>query len=118
MPNLLDEIKYDVNFLKSHTLQPKWLKIIKIFILVGFSAGYFFLFGLNSLLLFLTTFILLMLVVHLVYRKKTNKYTTNWLDFVVIHEDGGQKKKRIGKYYYPAIIINLVISFIVSQLIT
>jgi hypothetical protein len=118
MTKLLDEIKYDLNFLKSHTLQPKWFKITKVFILIGFSAGYYFLFGLTATVLFLVTFISLMLVVHFTYRRKTNKFTTNWLDFIVIEEGGEQKKKRIGKYYYPAIIVNAIISFIVSQIST
>ena len=113
MPNLLDEIKYDLNFLKSHTLQPKWFKILKVFILIGFLAGYYFLFGLAATILFFFTFIVLMLIVHFTYRIKTKKFTTNWLDFVVI-DDGEQKKKRIGKYYYPAIVVNMIISFIVS----
>jgi hypothetical protein len=118
MRNLLDEIKYDLNFLKSHTLQPKWFKIFKVFILIGFSVGYYFLFGLTATILFLVTFISLMLVVHFTYRIKTNKFTTNWLDFIVIGDSGEQKTKRIGKYYYPAIILNAIISFIVSQVLT
>jgi uncharacterized membrane protein YfcA len=118
MRNLLDEIKYDLNFLKSHTLQPKWFKIFKVFILIGFSVGYYFLFGLTATILFLVTFISLMLVVHFTYRIKTNKFTTNWLDFIVIGDSEEQKTKRIGKYYYPAIILNAIISFIVSQVLT
>ena len=113
MSNLLDEIKYDLNFLKSHTLQPRWYKVLKVFILVGFLVGYYFLFGLAATILFITTFISLMLVVHITYRIKTNRFTQNWLDFIII-DDGEQKKKRIGKYYYPAIIVNMMIAFIVS----
>lgn len=118
MRNLLDEIKYDLNFLKSHTLQPKWFKIFKVFILIGFSVGYCFLFGLTAMALFLVTFISLMLVVHFTYRIKTNKFTTNWLDFVVVGDNGEQKTKRIGKYYYPVVIVNAIISFTVSQVLT
>ena len=118
MRNLLDGIKYDLNFLKSHTLQPKWFKILKVFILIGFPVGYYFLFGLTATILFLVTFISLMLVVHFTYRIKTNKFTTNWLDFIVIGDSEEQKTKRIGKYYYPAIILNAIISFIVSQVLT
>ena len=118
MRNLLDEIKYDLNFLKSHTLQPKWFKILKVFILIGFSVGHYFLFGLTATILFLVTFISLMLVVHFTYRVKTNQFTTNWLDFIVIGDSGERKIKRIGKYYYPAIILNAIISFIVSQVLT
>ena len=45
MNKLIDEIKYDLNFIKSHTLQPKWFKILKLFILLGFLGGNIFLFG-------------------------------------------------------------------------
>ncbi|MBN1267060.1 MAG: hypothetical protein JXA25_16330 [Anaerolineales bacterium] len=117
MTNLIDEIKYDLSFLKSHTLQPLWFKVLKVFILLGFLAGYYFLYGLTALILFLVSFFFLMLIVHFVYRSKTNKYTTSWLDFVVM-ENKEQKPKRIGKYYYPVILMNAMISFFVSQVLT
>lgn len=75
-------------------------------------------FGWAASLLFFMTFLLLMLIVHITYRIKTNKYTSNWLDFVVVEDHGEQKKKRIGKYYYPAILVNVIIAFIVSQVFT
>jgi hypothetical protein len=118
MTKLIDEIKYDLNFLKSHTLQPKWFKILKIFILLGFLAGYYFLFGLMATMLFFAAFIFLMLVVHFAYRIKTKKYTISWLDFVVIEDGGEQKPQRIGKYYYPAIIVNAILAFIICQVLT
>ena len=118
MTNLLDEIKYDLNFLKSHTLQPKWFKIIKVFILLGVLVGYYFLFGLPATILFFVTFIFLMLIVHFTYRIKTNKYTTSWLDFVVIKDGRELKTKRIGKYYYSAVIVSSIIALIVSQVLT
>lgn len=40
MIRLIDEIKYDLAFLRSHTLQPKWFKVVKVFILLGFLGGY------------------------------------------------------------------------------
>ena len=115
MPKWIDEIKYDLGFLKSHTLQPQWFKIVKIFILLFLLAGYYFLFGLPKTLLFFVTFIFLMSIVHFVYRSKTKKYTKNWLDFVVNKD--GKEPKRIGKYYYPVIILNATIAFIISQLL-
>ena len=117
MEKILNEIKYDLEFLRSHTLQPKWFKILKVFILLGVFIGYYSLFGLPATILFIATFVILMLVVHFTYRKKTNKYTTSWLDFVVIEEGKEMKPKRIGKYYYPAIAVNTVISVIVSQVL-
>jgi hypothetical protein len=117
MGKILDEIKYDLSFLRTHTLQPKWFKILKIFILIGILVGYSILFGFVKMAVFFISFVLLMTVVHFIYRVKTNKFTTNWLDFIVVIEDGEQKKRRIGKYYYPAIILNVLISFTLSQIL-
>ena len=118
MPKLIEAIKDDLSYLKSHTLQPKWFKILKVFILLGVLMGYYFLFGLTAMVLFSITFFSLMLIVHFVYRIKTIKYTTSWLDFVVSEEDNESKPKRIGKYYYPAVIVNAILSLIVSQVLT
>ena len=115
MNKLIDEIKYDLNFLKSHTLQPRWFKIAKVFILLGFLGGYYFLFGLSKTLIFILSFIFLSTSLHFMYRAKTNKYKQSWLDFVVYEEDGELKYKRIGKFYYVAIIVNAVLSFMISQ---
>jgi hypothetical protein len=43
MARLFNEIKDDVSFIKSHTLQPKWYKVLKIFILLVFGS-YWYLF--------------------------------------------------------------------------
>ena len=40
MNSLLDEIKVDLAFVRSHTLQPTWYKALKVVILVGFLSGY------------------------------------------------------------------------------
>jgi hypothetical protein len=117
MAKLWDEIKYDMNYIKSHTLQPKWFKIAKIFILLGFLIGYTCLFGWVKTALFFTTFILLGLIMHLVYRVKTNKYSQSWLDFVVFEENGEMKTKRIGKFYYSAVAFNVVLSLVISQVL-
>ena len=118
MAKILSEIKYDLAFLREHTLQPKWFKILKVIILIGVLVGYDFLFGGLATFLFFATFFVLMLIVHLTYRKKTNKYTTSWLDFVVVNEGGERKTKRIGKYYYLAVVVNAMISVVVSQVLT
>ncbi len=114
---LFKEIRYDVNFLKSHTLQPQWYKVAKVFILIGGLAGYSFLFGLAKTLLFMVIFLFLCLLIHLIYRAKTHKWTQNWLDFVAAQEQGEGviKVRRIGKFYYPAILVSAIISLIVSQ---
>jgi hypothetical protein len=117
MTKMLQEIKEDVDFVKSHSLQPKWYKILKVFILIGVLAGYYYFFGSTKTVIFLAVFLLLSLVVHMIYRMKTNKWKQSWLDFVVIEEDNKMKAKSIGKYYYSAIILNAVISILISQVI-
>lgn len=118
MANLINEIKYDLSYLKAHKLQPKWFKILKVFILLGFLIGYYFLFGLIATSLFLVTFIFLSVTVHITYRIKTNRWTTSWLDYVVLEEGNKLNTKRIGKFYYSAVIVNVILSFIVSQVLT
>ena len=115
MGKLLDEIKYDLAFLKSHTLQPKWFKMMKVFILLGLLGGYLWLFGIVKTMLFSGTFLLLMLLVHFTYRIKTKKYTRSWLDFTAVQPGDRKAPPRIGKYYYPAILINLTIALAISQ---
>jgi hypothetical protein len=117
MPNLLKEVKDDVNFVKSHTLQPKRYKFGKIFILLGVLIGYYLLFGLAKTAIFLAVFLFLSLVLHMLYRVKTHKFTRSWLDFVVVEEDGQPKAQHIGAFYYVAIVINLGIAIFISQLL-
>lgn len=113
---LLNEIKHDLNFIKSHTLQPQWYKLLKIFIILGFMVGYYFLFGILKTVLFFAAFFSLALLVHLTYRIKTSRWTQNWLDFVVIEENGEIRAESIGKFYYLSIGINAMLSLVVSQL--
>ena len=117
MPKLIQEIRDDLDFVRSHTLQPKWYKALKIFILLGFLAGYYFFFGAAKTFLFLMIFLVLSLAVHMTYRIKTNKFKQSWLDFIVVEENGKTKYKRIGAYYYSAIVFNAIISAIISQAI-
>jgi hypothetical protein len=114
---LVEEIKYDVNFIKTHSLQPKWYKALKVVVLVTFFAGFSYFFGLSSTLVFFVVFFFLSFLVHMVYRVKTNKFTQSWLDFVVVEKDNEIKAKSIGKYYYLAIAINFLISLAVSQML-
>jgi hypothetical protein len=118
MSKLMNELKYDFDFIKSHSLQPKWYKVLKVFILLGFLVGYYFLFGLIKTTLFFAVFTLLSTLVHLIYRAKTRKWKQSWLDFVVIEEDNEISTKRIGKYYYSAIVINTILSLVISQVLT
>jgi hypothetical protein len=112
---LIEEIKYDASFIKSHSLQPQWYKVLKTLILLGFLVGYGYLFGWLTMLVFVTVFFFLSLLVHLLYRIKTAKWTQSWLDFVVVEENGETKPTSIGKFYYSAVIFNAILSLIVSQ---
>ena len=115
MSNVLDEIKVDVNFVRSHTLQPKWYKALKVVLLLGFLTGYSRLFGLARMAVFLVSFLLLSLAVHLIYRAGTRRWQRSWLDFVVAEENGGPVAQRIGKFYYAAVVLDATLSVIVSQ---
>ena len=117
MSKLLDEIKIDADFIISHSLQPKWYKILKVFILMGFLAGYYFFFGFAKTILFFATFIFLSTLVHLIYRVKTRKWQQSLLDFVVVEENNERKAKSIGMFYYSAIIINTIFALIISQIL-
>ncbi len=117
MTKVINEIKDDLSFIKSHTLQPQWYKVFKVFIIMGFLAGYFYLFGILKTILFFVVFIFLSLIVHLVYRVNTNKWTRSWLDFVVAEENGEIKAERIGKFYYMAIVVNTLLSLFISQVL-
>jgi len=118
MTKLLDELKYDLSFMKSHSLQPQWYKILKVFILLGFLVGYSFLFGWMKTTLFFVVFTLLSAIVHLIYRTQTKKWKQSWLDFVVVEKDNQMTTKRIGLYYYAAVVLNALISLLISQALT
>jgi hypothetical protein len=113
---LLNEIKHDLSFIKSHTLQPPWYKLLKVFIILGFLAGYYFLFGTLKTVLFFVVFFSLALLVHFTYRIKTSRWTKSWLDFVVTEENGEIRAESIGKFYYLAIAVNAMLSLVISQL--
>lgn len=117
MKRFLEEIKFDTSFIKAHTLQPQWYKIMKVFLILGFLAGYNFLYGTPKLLIFCGFFFSLSLVVHMAYRINTKKFTQSWLDFKVTEKDGDLEYQRIGIYYYLAVAINGIVSFVVSQLL-
>lgn len=115
MPKLLHEIKTDVRFARSHTLQPGWYKVLKVFLLFGFLIGYWALFGLARTVIFLLVFLLLSLAVHIIYRTMTKTWTQNWLDFTAAGPDG-TAPRRIGPYYYLAVAFNACIAIAISQL--
>ena len=118
MNKLLTEIKHDLTFIKSHTLQPKWFKIFKVFLVFGILWGYVCLFGWGKTIVFAVSFFGLMAIVHFVYRAKTRRFSQNWLDFIVYEEGGELKYKRIGMFYYGAILVSAILSLVLSQTIS
>jgi len=117
MTRLIQGIKKDLRFVRSHTLQPAWYKLLKVFILLGFLLGYWYFFGLKRTALFLAAFLLLSLLLHLLYRWKTHEWKRSWLDFVVVEQDGEMKPRSIGIFYYSAIVLNAVLSVVASLLL-
>lgn len=117
MTRLINEIMDDLRFIKSHSLQPQWYKVLKIFFVLGFLVGYYALFGILKTLLFFAVFIFLSFLVHLVYRVKTYKWTRSWLDFAVIEENNEIRAESIGKFYYLAIVVDAILSLVISQLL-
>lgn len=113
----MDGIKYDAGFLKDHTLQPAWYKILKVFIVIGFLALYWIVFGFTKTVFFFACFVLLALAMHMTYRVKTERYTRSWADFIVYEENGVRKYRRIGWRYYMTVILFALISVTLSQLI-
>ena len=117
MSKLLEDIKVDLRFIRSHTLQPRWYKVLKLFILLGFLLGYYAWFGWLKSLLFFASFICLSFLVHMLYRTKTDTWKRSWLDFVVVEENNEIKAKSIGKYYYSAVVFNALLSIAISQVL-
>ena len=117
MKKFLSEIKYDAEFIRGHTLQPQWYKILKVFLLLGLLGGYFALFGGWKTLIFCGVFFGLSTALHMTYRIKTRKYTQSWMDFVVTEEDGQLSYQPIGKFYYRAVIFFLCTAILISQLL-
>ncbi len=116
MKRILDEIKYDAEFIRGHTLQPQWYKILKIFIILGILGGYYALFGGWKTLLFCGIFLGSSFLVHMIYRIKTNRFTQSWLDFVVIDDGSGHRSyQRIGRYFYFAVSLNFLLAVLLSQ---
>ena len=115
MRKAIEEVIYDLKYIKGHQLQPQWFKAAKIVLLLGVIGGYAYLFGCQKAGVFILVFLLLNMVVHYTYRIKTGKFTKSWLDFRVKEENGKLVVERIGVYYYSSIALNAIISIAISQ---
>jgi hypothetical protein len=117
MKRPIQEVAYDIQFVKTHNLQPAWYKAVKVFLLVFFIVGYLLAFGWVKAIVWTIAFLLLSLAVHCIYRSRTERFTRSWLDFKVAEIDGQLKPVRIGKYYYMAVLMNAVLSVLLSQVL-
>jgi hypothetical protein len=117
MGGLIGGLLYDLRFVRGHRLQPGWYKAAKILILGAAVVAYLLVFGPIKTAVFAVLFLALMLVVHLVYRAGTDRFTRTWLDFRVREENGRMVPVSIGKVYYSAVAANAVIAIAASQLI-
>lgn len=118
MPKWMEGIKYDLRFIKSHKLQPEWYKVLKVFILAGTLVGLWYLFGITTTIVTFLMFMFFALLIHMLYRTKTKRFTQSWLDFTIVQDAKDVKPKRIGPYYYLLIILAAINSLIFSLLIT
>ncbi len=112
-----DEMKKDIEFLKKHTLQPKWWKITKIFILLGSLIVIYSIFGIIKTIIWFSIILALATIVHLIYRVNTNTYTKTWMDFKVVEIDGKRTYGRIGFLYYTLVAFIFLIATIVVVLV-
>jgi hypothetical protein len=107
---------YDARFVRGHRLQPGWYKALKVVILLAAVGAYLVLFGPTRTAVFVAVFLALSLVLHLVYRAGTHRFTATWLDFRVEERDGTMTPVSIGRVYYSAIAVFALIAFAASQL--
>ncbi len=111
---LKDEIKTDVEFLKRHDLQPRWWKMIKVFVLAGIVAVMVIIFDWMAALVWFGVVLVCMGGVHFMYRIKTKKYTVAWADFRVDLKD---KKRKFGLLYYPLVAGSFALGIVVMMLV-
>ena len=114
---LLNEFIHDFKFIRSHTLQPKWYKVFKIVLVLVVISGYYLIFGSAKTIILALAFFGLSSIVHIMYRVKTRKFTKTWLDFVVVEDGDHTRAESIGRFYYLAVILNVIISCVLSQIV-
>jgi len=106
------EIKKDIDFLRKHTLQPVWWKIVKVFILFTAILTIWKIFGILEAIIWFSIIIILGLIVHFTYRIKTHTYKKSWMDFKVKEKDGKLTYESIGLFYYSLVILIFFIATI------
>jgi hypothetical protein len=114
---VIEGAKTDINFLRDHTLQPKWWKILKVFVLLGIISAVYLIFGYVKTIIWFSIFVGLSLIMHLTYRIKTQTYTRTWMDFKVEEVDGKLVYGRIGSMYYTLVVLIFLIATITVVLL-
>ena len=109
---IIKEIKKDFEFIKNHTLQPSWFKTAKILLLLGILLALLFILGLPKTIIWFSLFFILSLIVHVLYRIKTDRYTKSWMDFKVEKVEGKRVYERIGFLYYSLVAMIFLLSTI------
>jgi hypothetical protein len=117
MGRFLGGLLYDLRFVRGHRLQPGWYKVAKVAVLVAAVIAYLLVFGPIKTAVFAVVFLALSLVVHLIYRAGTGRFTRTWLDFRVQEQNGRMVPVGIGRVYYSAVAANAAIAVAASQLI-
>lgn len=117
MRSVIGGLLYDLRFVRGHRLQPGWYKVAKVIVLVAAMTGYLLLFGPIKTAVFAAVFLALSLVVHLVYRAGTGKFTRTWLDFRVQEENGRMVPVSIGRVYNSAVAANALIAVAASLIV-
>ena len=102
------DMKKDLKFIRGHTLQPRWWKFGKIFLLLGTLAVLFLTCGLLKTAIWFAVVVVLSLAVHMLYRVKTRTFTRSWMDFNVNRLKGKWIYGRIGRLYYSLVALILI----------
>ena len=113
---MIKEIKKDISFIRNHKLQPKWFKILKVFLLLSVVVLFMFILGIIESIIWFLSFLFLGVMIHVLYRKKTSVFTKSWMDFRVIKKDEGLEYKRIGIVYYSLVFLAFGVSLVLVLL--
>jgi hypothetical protein len=111
------EIKKDIEFLIKHTLQPKWWKKAKVFLLLASLILIYFIFGIIKAIIWISVILVCATILHFTYRIKTDTYTKSWMDFKVKEIEGKQTYERIGLFYYSLVILIFLTATVVILLL-
>jgi hypothetical protein len=79
---------------------------------LGILLVLFFILGFMKTIIWFSVFLVLGVIVHFMYRIKTDRYTRSWMDFKVKEVEGKRVYERIGFLYYSLVLIIFLLSTI------